>query len=177
MNGPVLIAGIGNIFLGDDAFGVEVIKSLRGRGPGENGASVRVVDFGIRGLDLAYALLEKWEMVILVDATRRGEAPGTLYLLAPEMPQPRGDGRIPPMDGHALDPLAVLELAAALGAPACTLRVVGCEPSPMPADTDDAPYLDMSAGLSLPVRCAVPQAVRIIEEILAGRRCPEPAVS
>ena len=76
----ILIAGIGNIFLGDDAFGVEVARRLvRRRLPD----GVRVVDFGIRGLDLTYALLDGYEAVILVDAAPRGGPPGTLYVLEP----------------------------------------------------------------------------------------------
>jgi hydrogenase maturation protease len=74
----VLVACIGNIFLGDDAFGVEVAQRLAGRGLPEG---VRVVDFGIRGLDLTFALLDDYEAVILVDATPRGGDPGTLYVL------------------------------------------------------------------------------------------------
>src|SRR5438128_1754175 len=78
----VLVAGVGNIFLGDDAFGVEVAQRLARR---PLPAGVRVVDFGIRGLDLAYALLDPYEAVILVDAMPRGEQPGTLYVLEPDL--------------------------------------------------------------------------------------------
>src|SRR6266853_193590 len=78
----VLIAGVGNIFLGDDAFGVEVAQRLARRPLPEG---VRVVDFGIRGLDLAYALLDRYEAVVLVDAAPRGGAPGTIYVLEPEL--------------------------------------------------------------------------------------------
>src|SRR6185503_5480722 len=77
-----LIAGIGNIFLGDDAFGCEVLQHLAQREWPEN---VRVVDFGIRGFDLAYALLEGYDLTIFVDATPRGGAPGTLYVIEPDM--------------------------------------------------------------------------------------------
>ncbi|MGH7848434.1 MAG: hydrogenase maturation protease, partial [Candidatus Binatia bacterium] len=72
----ILVAGIGNIFLGDDGFGVEVARELAKRKLPE---SVRVVDFGIRGFDLAYALLDGYDLTILVDAAPRGGLPGTLY--------------------------------------------------------------------------------------------------
>jgi len=80
MNPRILIAGVGNIFLGDDAFGVEVVQQMAGRTfpPG-----VRIVDFGIRGLDLTYALLEDYDAAIIVDALPRGQAPGTLYVVEP----------------------------------------------------------------------------------------------
>ena len=109
----VLVAGVGNIFLGDDAFGVEVVRELARR-PLPDG--VRVVDFGIRGLDLTYALLDGYEAVILVDATPRGGPPGTLYVLEVEPPAPGGGrGRGPPAEGHNIDPVRVLRLAAAMG--------------------------------------------------------------
>ena len=94
----ILVAGVGNIFLGDDAFGVEVARALSGR-PLPEGVTVK--DFGIRGFDLAYTMLDAWDTVILVDALSRGEAPGTLYLLEPDLaytdkcgdhPQPSWNG-------------------------------------------------------------------------------------
>src|SRR5262249_56961070 len=126
MNRPrVLVAGVGNIFLGDDAFGVEVVRRL-GRRPLPDG--VRVVDFGIRGLDLTYALLDGHEAVILVDALPRGGEPGTLYVLEPEIGAPLGDA--PPVEGHGMDPVKVLHLAAAMGGQVGRLLLVGCEPAP-----------------------------------------------
>src|SRR5271166_2774472 len=102
MSGKVLVAGIGNIFLGDDAFGVEVINRLAQRSlPG----NVCVADFGIRSFDLAYALMEDWELVILVDALPRGGEPGTLYTLEPELPN--GEQSPPNLDAHTVDPVAV----------------------------------------------------------------------
>src|SRR5437870_2595644 len=78
----ILVAGIGNIFLGDDAFGCEVVQRLAARAwP----ASVRVVDFGIRGFDLAYALMDGYDVTIFVDATPRADAPGTLYTIEPDL--------------------------------------------------------------------------------------------
>ena len=156
MNRPrLLIAGIGNIFLGDDAFGVEVAQRLARRPLPE---AVRVVDFGIRGLDLTYALLDGYEAVILIDAMPRGGAPGTLYVLEPE----RGDTENPgvSIEMHRLDPVKVLQLAATMGAKVERLLVVGCEP----ATSDDE---DMRDGLSEPVRLAVDEAIPLIESLAA----------
>ncbi|MDB5307153.1 MAG: hybD [Gemmataceae bacterium] len=155
----VLVAGVGNIFLGDDAFGVEVVRELAGR-PLPDG--VRVVDFGIRGLDLTYALLDGYEAVILVDATPRGGQPGTLYVLEVDPPGPGEPGAADlTVEGHNLDPAKVLRLAAAMGSPARRLLVVGCEPAP-PGE-----FEEMAAGLSRPVRDAVGEAVSLVES-LAG---------
>ncbi len=149
----ILIAGVGNIFLGDDAFGVEVVQSLARRGQRED---VRIVDFGIRGLDLTYALLDGYESVILIDALPRGGQPGTLYVLQPELPQ----GPAPSMEMHNLDPVKVLQLAAALGGNVSRLLVVGCEPEPLD------PSGDVSAGLSSAVRAAVDEAIPLIEALV-----------
>src|SRR5580658_7980152 len=108
---PILIAGVGNIFLGDDAFGVEVVRRLAQR---ELPPEVRVVDFGIRGLDLTYALLDGYETVILVDATPRGGPPGTLYVLEPTQ-EGFSETDTPLIQTHGMDPVKVLRLVAALG--------------------------------------------------------------
>jgi hydrogenase maturation protease len=155
----VLVAGVGNIFLGDDAFGVEVAQRLAQRPLPE---AVRVIDFGIRGLDLAYALLDAYDAVVLVDALPRGGRPGALYVLDPDL----GTAPSPPcagsgIDGHNLDPVKVLSLVAALGGQVRRLLVVGCEPAP-PAEADE-----MSMGLSAPVRAAVDEAVPLIESLVA----------
>ena len=94
----VLVAGIGNIFLGDDGFGIEVVKRLAGREPP---GDVEVRDFGIRGMDLAYALQDDYEVVVFVDATPRGEKPGTVYLIEPEIEE---DGGVV-LDTHGMDPV------------------------------------------------------------------------
>src|SRR5438552_8768464 len=109
----LLIAGIGNVFLGDDAFGVEVAQRLAQRALPE---AVRVVDFGIRGLDLTYALLDGYEAVILVDETPRGGPPGTLYVLEPARGAPleAGEAEVS-IEMHSMDPVRVLRLAAAMG--------------------------------------------------------------
>jgi hydrogenase maturation protease len=164
MNRPrILIAGIGNIFLGDDAFGVEVVQRLARRRLPEG---VRVVDFGIRGLDLTYALLDGWDVVILVDAAPRGGTPGTLCVLEPEVPAiadaDEAGARGPSLEPHNMDPVKVLLLAAALGSPIRRLLLVGCEPTTL------ADALDMQMGLSEPVQAAVDQAVPLIESLVAG---------
>lgn len=158
MQPRILIAGVGNIFLGDDAFGVEVAQRLARRPLPEG---VRVVDFGIRGLDLTYALLDGYETVILVDAAPRGEPPGTLYLIEPPregLPAVGGAGAL--IETHGMDPVKVLRLAAAMGGSVGRLLVVGCEPAPL-AEADE-----MQMGLSEPARAAVDEAVLLIEDLV-----------
>jgi hydrogenase maturation protease len=159
----ILVAGVGNIFLGDDGFGVEVVRRLARRPLPEG---VRVLDFGIRGLDLAYALLDGYDTVILVDAAPRGGQVGSLYVLEPEIPTAadRGDTGLL-ADTHNLDPVKVLRLVAALGGQVGKLLVVGCEPAPA-GDLNE-----MLEGLSDPVRAAVDEAVPLIESLLV--RLPE----
>jgi hydrogenase maturation protease len=155
-NGLILVAGIGNIFLGDDAFGVEVVQRLAARAVPPN---VRVVDFGIRSYDLAYALMDPWELVILVDAVPVGDAPGTVYLIEPELPS----AGVPPdfgFDAHSMNPVAVLQLANTLGGKVSRVMVVGCEPSTVDADANG------ETGLSKPVEAAVDEAIRMIEELI-----------
>src|SRR5262245_44359152 len=161
----ILVAGIGNIFLSDDAFGVEVVRRLAGRAlpPG-----VEVRDFGIRGLDLAYALLEGPGAAILIDAAPRGERPGTLSVIEPEPPEAAapGEGGEPPadlaIDGHGLDPVKVLRLVAALGGRPPRVLVLGCEPEPID------PSAEMRMELSAPVRAAVEEAIPLAESLIAG---------
>lgn len=155
MNGQrVLIAGIGNIFFGDDAFGVEAARQLQLR-PMPDG--VRVVDFGIRGLDLAYALTDGCDLAILVDAVRLGEPAGTLYVIEPDVAG--GALPAPQMDGHALDPWQALGAARALG-PLPKVFLVGCEPGEIGPES--------GAELSAPVQAAVGQAVALIESWAAA---------
>jgi hydrogenase maturation protease len=158
----ILVACIGNIFLGDDAFGVEVARRLLTR-PWP--ASVRIEDFGIRGLDLTYALLDAYDAVILVDAAPRGRAPGTLYVIEPEPGPPdvsapgAADALI---DTHALDPAKVLRLAAAMGGRVRRVILIGCEPAPA------VPEDDMQMGLSPPVQAAVDEAAKLVGTMVAG---------
>jgi hydrogenase maturation protease len=146
----VLVAGLGNVLLGDDGFGVEVVRRL-GTVPPPEGA--RVVDFGIRGLHLAFELLEPYDAVVLVDAVARGAPPGTLFVMEPDDDYPQ-DAILP--DAHALHPAAVLRMARELGTPLGRVHIVGCEPA----------SLDEGIGLSPPVAQAAIEAVRVVQRIL-----------
>src|SRR5262249_29120004 len=141
-----------------DAFGVEVAKRLALRQwPDE----VRVTDFGIRGFDLALALLDDFEAVILVDATRRGGTPGTLYLLEHEMGEASATADpLRPVDTHGMDPLKVLWLVETLGGRVRRLLIVGCEPAEISTEQD------MEMGLSEPVRAVLDEAVSLIESLV-----------
>ena len=152
----ILVAGVGNIFLGDDGFGVEVVRQLARR---ELPEGVEVVDFGIRGLDLAYALQGDYEVVIFVDATPRGEEPGTVYLLEPEIEE---DGEVS-LDTHGMDPVKVIKLSRTLGASPTRTLVVGCEPQVVVGGED---YDDMLMELSEPVRAAVEEATKLVESLV-----------
>ncbi len=152
----VLVAGVGNIFLGDDGFGVEVVRQLAGR---ELPEGVEVVDFGIRGMDLAYALQGDYEVVIFVDATPRGGEPGTVYLLEPEIEE---DGEVS-LDTHGMDPVKVIKLARTLGARPKRTLVVGCEPQVVVGPED---YDDMLMELSESVQAAVEEATILVESLV-----------
>ena len=154
MRPRILVAGVGNIFFGDDAFGVEVVKVLA---PRQLPDEVCVRDFGIRGFDLASALVSGYDAAILVDAVPCGGEPGTLYCLEIE-PEAHSDES--GVDGHSLDPVRVLRLAESLGVPARQLLLVGCEPSPGTPDDD------FTEGLSPAVLTAVPEAVAMIESLV-----------
>jgi len=149
----VLVAGIGNVFLGDDGFGVEVASRLaRSKLP----PGVVVEDFGIRGMDLAYALAD-YEVAVLVDALPRGNTPGTLYLIEPEL----GDGEVA-VEAHGMDPVKVLSLARHLSERLPRVLVVGCEP----AKVLDIEHDELSGELSEPVRASLDQAVRMVEGVV-----------
>lgn len=154
MSGEILVAGIGNIFRGDDGFGVEVVRRFASRGARDG---VRAVDFGIRGFDLAYALSAKPRAAILVDATTRGGAPGTLYVL-----EPSELAREASIDTHAMHPMRALELANLLGGVPEVMRVVACEAKSVGSD-DDVPAI----GLSVEVEAAVDRAIALVDEMLA----------
>jgi hydrogenase maturation protease len=148
----ILIAGIGNIFFGDDAFGVEVARRLAQH---QFPDTVRVVDFGIRGLDLTYALLDPYETVILVDAVPRGGIVGTVYVLEPELRQAGVTGAV--FEPHSMDPVKVLRMARELGSTIPCVLLVGCEPTPLASDDD------MQMEMSGPVQAAVDEAITVIE--------------
>lgn len=150
----ILIAGIGNVFLGDDGFGVEVAKRLSAR---ELPAGVRVVDFGIRGFDLAYALQDGYETTILVDACPHGQTPGTVSLIEPDLgklnePQP---GIV---ETHGMNPLNVLRMAASMGGGLGKILLIGCEPATLGSE-------EGKMGLSKPVEAAVDEAVEMIASL------------
>jgi hydrogenase maturation protease len=153
----MLIAGVGNIFLGDDGFGVEVANRLASE---ELPDWVRVADYGISGMHLAYDLAEGFETTILVDATPRGSDPGTVYVMeldpaAPSAAPEQGRG-IPLLDGHGMQPDVVFGMLNLLGAEAGRVLLVGCEPA----------SIDERIGLSEPVTAAVDEAVRIVLDLV-----------
>jgi hydrogenase maturation protease len=155
-NDRILVAGIGNIFFGDDAFGGEVIKELT-RFPLPD--TVNAVDFGIRSYDLAYSIMDGYAATILVDVTSRGEPPGTLYLI--ELDQNKiGNLEATVPDGHSLDPVSVLRLVQSLGGQINQLYLVGCEPAVWESE-------DGSMGLSESVQAAVPEAVKMIHRLIS----------
>ena len=154
----ILVAGIGNIFLGDDAFGVEVAQRLATRIFPEN---VRVVDFGIRGLDLGYALGDGYDATILVDACPRGDTPGTLYVVEPDLDTlDPPDGEPAVIEAHSMNPVNVLRMAKAMGGKLSRVLLVGCEPATLGPEEG---YM----GLSEPISAAVDDAVRLVEELIA----------
>jgi hydrogenase maturation protease len=156
MSGRILVAGIGNIFLGDDGFGCEVVRRLVER---EIPEDVEVRDFGIRGMDLAYALMDPYEAVIFVDAVPRGEEPGTVYLIEAEVPE---EGEVA-LDTHGMDPVNVIRLARVLGAEIPRTLVVGCEPQVVLSGEQ---YDDMLMELSAPVEAAVEEAAKLVQSLV-----------
>jgi hydrogenase maturation protease len=149
----LLVAGIGNIFFGDDGFGPEVARALAA----EPVRDVTIEDYGIRGLHLAYEMLAGYDRVILVDTMPRGRPPGTLYVVEPEMSD---SGAAP--DAHRMDLENVFALIRMIGGESPPITIVGCEPS----------GIEETIGLSEPVRNAVSPAVdlvrRLITDALAG---------
>jgi hydrogenase maturation protease len=164
---PILIAGVGNIFLGDDAFGVEVAQRLLRR-PWPDG--VRVVDFGIRGFDLAYALmaddLAAGGTAILIDALPCGEAPGTLSIVEADL-DALGEFDTPKavVDTHGMHPVRVLRLVQTLGGTPPRVLVLGCEPSNLDPDMEGG-----QIGLSPPVGAAVDTAIEMLEALVGKLR-------
>jgi hydrogenase maturation protease len=156
----VLLAGIGNVFFGDDGFGVEVATRLLQRGAP---AGAQVVDFGIRSYDLAYALTSgRYDAAILVDATARGGAPGDIYVLEPE---PDESGEPSPANAHAMNPETVLRMARALGSLPVQVLVVACEPATLGGE-------EGQFGLSDTMSAAVDRAIPVIESLIARIQGP-----
>ncbi len=158
----VLVAGIGNIFLGDDGFGCQVAKRLADV-PMPDG--VDVVDYGIRGFDLAYALASGYEAALLVDAAPRGELPGTLSVIEPPADDDGAD-----IDTHGMDPVRVLRLARQLGGVPARTLVLACEPAHI-ADPDagDDVLIELSDEVRAAVEHALPTVRELVEDLLTDR--------
>ena len=153
-----LVAGVGNVLLGDDGFGVETARRLAERDLPDH---IEVVDIGVRGVHLAYRLLDGYDTLVLVDATARGAPPGTLYVIEHDGHPGAPPSGVPALDGHRMTPDTVLALLDTLcagtgAAPPRRILVVGCEPASVAE----------GIGLSTSVSGAVPEAVRLIEELL-----------
>jgi hydrogenase maturation protease len=160
VSGKLLIAGVGNVFLGDDGFGVEVAARLA---TAELPDWVHVVDYGIRGMHLAYDLAGGFSAAILIDAIARGGEPGTIYVIEPDRPadSPETDGTLagnPLFNAHGMQPDVVLGMLDLLDAADRQVLVVGCEPA----------SLDYGIGLSEPVAAAVDKAVLVVLDLVAG---------
>ncbi|HET9772594.1 MAG TPA: hydrogenase maturation protease [Acidimicrobiia bacterium] len=157
MSKGILVAGIGNIFQSDDGFGSEVARRLLAGPPLPDGVSV--VDYGIRGVHLAYELLDGYDAAILVDATRQGDAPGTIYVIEPDVEGIETESGLAEagiVDAHGMDPASVLALLHSLGGHVDRLLVVGCEP----ADVEEG------MGLSDNVAAAVDEACRVVRRLV-----------
>jgi len=160
----ILVACVGNIFLGDDGFGVEVARRLALK---KLPMEVTVKDFGIRGFDLAYALMESPDLTILVDACSRGYQPGTVFLLEPD---PVQEGQTPAFEPHGMNPMNVLKMVKSLGGTPGRVLIVGCEPAELGSDDDG------QLGLSEPVEAAVEEAISLIESLVSKVLEGEPVV-
>ncbi len=153
----ILVAGIGNIFLGDDGFGVEVAQQLS---KSDLPVTARVADFGIRGLDLAYALQDGYETTILIDAFPHGQTPGTVSVVEPDLNDPAaslGEGNF--LDPHSMNPVNVLRMATAMHGTLKRILLVGCEPATFGGE-------EGKMGLSVPVEAAVHEAVKVVENLV-----------
>src|SRR5271155_5103590 len=148
----ILVAGIGNIFLGDDGFGSEVVRHVPVQ---QDNSGVRVVDYGIGGMHLAYDLLEGWDALVIVDAIPSRGSPGALHIFEADHESPSATAAL---DTHSMDPAAVFASLKALGGRPPYTVVVGCE----------AGSVDEGIGLTKQVAKAVPRAVRAVEEIIAA---------
>ncbi len=146
----VLVAGIGNLFLTDDGFGSEVARRLASQ---QLPAGVRVVDYGIRGMHLAYDLLDGYAALVVVDAMPGNGAPGDLSVLEVG-PDDLGDGEL---DAHGMAPVAVLASLGQLGGSLPPTYIVGCQP----ADVGEG------IGLTPAVEAAVDPAIALVHEVLA----------
>ncbi len=158
----ILVAGIGNIFQGDDAFGCEVVKILADRAMPDD---VTLFDYGIRGLDLTYALVDSPDLVILIDASPQGCAAGTLYTIEPESDD-RNPGRMTEneaLEAHDMNPAQVLRAARAMGARPGRILLVGCEPGDLGGE-------EGWMGLTPPVAAALNEAADMVEALICRAR-------
>ncbi|MFM0174448.1 hydrogenase maturation protease [Paraburkholderia sediminicola] len=175
----ILVAGIGNVFLGDDGFGVEVVRRLQGQvAAGELpgfAAGVNVADFGIRGVDLCYALLDGVDSAILIDATQRGGAPGTLYVIEPSIEDSGGAASGDPyavpilMSPHEMDPAKVLQTVRMLGGGCEDVVVLGCEPQDFGCEEGEEGRMSLSGPVAAAVEHAAEVVVRLVTARLAQR--------
>ncbi len=153
MKPRVLVAGIGNIFFADDGFGPAVAQRLmRERADGAPPDGVRIEDFGIRGMHLAYELLNGYAAAVIVDAVACGGVPGTLVVIEPTEPIQTG-----PPDAHRMDIGSVLGFLRLLGGVPPSLTIVGCEPE----------SLEHGAALSATVERAVEAALPVVRRVAA----------
>jgi hydrogenase maturation protease len=161
----ILVAGIGNIFLGDDAFGVEVARRLSAL---ELPPEVRVTDFGIRGFDLAYALQDGYETTILVDACPHGQTPGTLSVIEPDL-KSLDEAAPTTVEAHSMNPMSVLRMARAMNIEVKNILLVGCEPETLGGEEGDCEQDGSEQGkmgLSAPVEAAVDAAVKLVQSVI-----------
>jgi hydrogenase maturation protease len=160
VSADVLVAGVGNIFLGDDGFGPEVVRHLGSPEQPPLPEPVRLVDYGIRGLHLSYDLLEGYSALIIVDAMPGLGRPGEIRVVAVDPDDVPSDGPDPHgPDPHSMDPMAVLSGLPSLGGALPPTYVVGAQPA----------NLEEGIGLSDPLRAAVPVAGAVVRELLATR--------
>ena len=155
----ILVAGVGNSWMQDDGFGGEVVRVLKQR---EEQPGVTIEDFGTGGLDLAYEVMRGYDALVLIDVTRGGGAPGTLYVLEPEEAEIAAgieDGEM--IDPHAMDPQTVLRFVRAVSGWPGSVVVIACEP---------AEVEEPGMGLTPEVAAAVPRAVDLALETLDGLR-------
>jgi hydrogenase maturation protease len=157
----ILVAGIGNIFLGDDGFGSEVVRHVPVQ---QFEPSVRVVDYGIGGMHLAYDLLDDWDALVLVDAIPSRGSPGVLHVFEADH---ESQSVTAALDAHSMDPAAVFASLNALGGRPPYTVVVGCE----------AGSIDEGIGLTDAVAGAVPRAIHAVGEVVAGLLFRSPAAS
>lgn len=157
----ILVAGIGNIFLGDDGFGSEVVRYVPVR---QDDSGVRVVDYGIGGMHLAYDLLDDWDALVLVDAVPDRGCPGTLHIFEADH---ESHSATAALDGHSMDPAAVFDSLKALGGKPPYTVIIGCEVGSVAE----------GIGLTEAVAGAVPRAIDAVDEVVASLRTRPAAAS